>query len=60
MMKKIPNSGGRVMFPKWGEKIPRLNIYPTNIFVMKMAALTSAAYIQVHFRLEYSMKANTI
>ena len=46
--------------PKMRRKTPRLNIYPTNIFVMKMSALTSAAYIQVHFRLEYSMEANTI
>ena len=34
-----------------------ISSYPTNIFVLKMS---SAAYIQVYFRLDFIMEANTM
>ena len=39
-----------------------LNPYPTNIvFILKiLSAFTSAAYIQVQFRLDFIMEANTM
>ena len=38
-----------------------INIYLTNIFISKMSsAFTSATCIQVHFRLDFIMQANTM
>ena len=39
-----------------------LSTYPVNIFfVLKMlSAFTSAAYIQVHFRIDFVMEVNTL
>ena len=39
----------------------RINPYPAHIFVLKCFLLfTSAAYIQVHFRLDFFMEANNM
>ena len=36
-----------------------LNPYPANVFVLKMSSVVmSAAYIQVHFRLDSIMESN--
>ena len=42
-------------------KISTLNTYPTTIFsVLKMLSAMSAAYIQVHFRLNIFIEANNM
>ena len=41
-------------------KIADLNPKPAIFFVLKMSAFLSAAYIQVHFRLDFFMEANNM
>ena len=35
-----------------------INPFPATIFVLKMSAFTSAAYLVMHFKLDFFMEAN--
>ena len=45
---------------RWSFKKKITKPYPAHIFVLKCLLFTSAAYIQVHFRLNFIMEANTM